>query len=402
MNIIHPFSNLTDNQITIDKAENYEIYSNGKKYLDFISGLYNCPLGYSSTKIKNRIFKTFDELPTSHTFSLFPGYTQTNKYSEFLAEKLKKLIPFGKHISFTNSGSEAIDLSLRYAQSNYPNKNKIISYNKSYHGSTMIANKISGNLNKNNLDNSYIDFYGFDNKLSKDKYLEYVEDYIIKLDPNKILCFVAEPMIGASGGYLMKENVLPEIFSLCKKYKIITILDEVISGFGRLGEMFAFEKYNVQPDILILSKQITNGYLPLGCCILSDNISLPEQISMGFTTSGNPVSCAAAIETIEILPERNSTANLLSNMIESLNNPIIFKIEITGCFAAFHFSKSQKTLVPFEYNIGGKLAEICFNKGLIVRGNPKSLILAPGYNLTYENFNFAKNILTTSLNELQI
>lgn len=405
MKIIHPFSNVSSTEIEVEGAEGYYVQYGKDKRLDFISGLYNCPLGYSEQKLKNAMYRAASELPNSHVFSIHPELSQTNKYATVLTQKLQKLVPFGKYISYTNSGSEAVDLSIRYAwmKHNNTDKTKIISFKTSYHGSTSLTGSVSGNLNTSKPHRVYVDFYGYDKQYTKEEYLINFEKTILDNDPNTIQCFVAEPMIGSSGGFLMKENVLPELFQICKKYSIVTILDEVISGFGRLGEMFAFEKYNVQPDILVLSKQLTNGYLPIGCCILFDSFDLSNtQIAMGYTTSANPITCSVASEMLELIPDRSFVETELKILLEKVkDNKIVYAIEHAGCFAAVHFSKSTDKLEYFDFNIGGKIAELCFNNGLIIRGNPKSIIFAPGYNMTSEQFSDATEIILMAIENVQ-
>jgi len=405
MKIIHPFSNVSSTEIEVESAEGYYVQHGKDKRLDFISGLYNCPLGYSEQKLKNAMYRAASELPNSHVFAIHPELSQTNKYATTLTQKLQKLVPFGKYISYTNSGSEAVDLSIRYAWMKHTDidKNKIISFKTSYHGSTSLTGSVSGNLNTSKPHRVYVDFYGYDKQYTKEEYLANFEKTILDNNPNTILCFVAEPMIGSSGGFLMKENVLPELFQICKKYSIVTVLDEVISGFGRLGELFAFEKYNVQPDILVLSKQLTNGYLPIGCCILSDSFDLSNtQIAMGYTTSANPITCNVASEMLDLIPDRSFVENELKILLEKVkDNKIVYAIEHAGCFAAVHFSKSTDKLEYFDFNIGGKIAELCFNNGLIIRGNPKSIIFAPGYNMTSEQFIDATEIILMAIENVQ-
>ena len=138
MKIIHPFSNVSSTEIEVESAEGYYVQHGKDKRLDFISGLYNCPLGYSEQKLKNAMYRAASELPNSHVFAIHPELAQTNKYATTLTKKLQNLVPFGKYISYTNSGSEAVDLAIRYAwlKDNDASKTKIISFKTSYHGST--------------------------------------------------------------------------------------------------------------------------------------------------------------------------------------------------------------------------------------------------------------------------
>jgi adenosylmethionine-8-amino-7-oxononanoate aminotransferase len=355
--------------------------------------------------IKNQIINALTELPTSHLFAIYPGTSQTNQYAEKLKDTLKELIPFGKYITFTNSGAEAVEVGLVHCM-NANKKQKIISYRNSYHGSTHLANQVSGNINTQVENRIYVDFYDYNSALSKEEYLSYIENTI--LNNESISCFIIEPMIGASGGFLMKENVLPEIYKICKRYGILVILDEVISGFGRLGDMFAFEKYKIIPDVLLLSKQITNGYMPLGVCILSDSFNLENlDIKMGSTTAGNPTSCAAAIASIQLISQSNAARQHIEDQLISFKSiieacNIVYKFEHSGCFASIHFSQKKDSLQIFDYNIGGEVARLCYNKGLIIRGNPKSIIIAPGYNMLANQISFGIKTILESIRELPI
>lgn len=398
--ILHPFSNIKNQISIIDKAHNYNIYENNTKYLDFISGLYNCGLGYSQDTLINKAAKVYKSLPFAHHFGAGSNISQSNVYVERLTEKLLNQITFGEHVHYTNGGAEAVDVALSVCLKNEPRRTKIISYNISYHGSTFLTTASSGNLGLSDYRNIRVDFFDYNHSMTKDEYLSYVEKTIINHGPETIACFIMEPMIGASGGFLMKENVLPEIQKICKKYGIITILDEVISGFYRLGSPFAFQLYNVQPDIIVLSKQLTNGYFPLAVCIFSKKLNFND-IRYGFTTSAHPVGCAIATEVLNTLETEifsqhlNKNIEMLSKLLADLySKKYIYKIQQQGMFAALHFSQSKDTLIPLEEkNYGGDVATQARSKGLIVRGNPKSLILAPGFYMDQSHYDFCKSVL---------
>lgn len=407
MKILHSFANSSNKVVSVDSSLGYYVHCNNRSYLDFISGLYNCPLGSSEGSIKHSISTALDQLPNSHLFSICPGLSQSNSYADKLTITLQQLVPFGESVIYTNSGAEAVEVGLKHCI-NFNGRKKIISYRNSYHGSTFLANEVSGNINSTLPNRIYVDFYDFNVPLSKQEYLDYIEHTILTNDPTTISCFIIEPMIGASGGFFMKENVLPEISKICKQYGILVVLDEIISGFGRLGNMFAFEKYNIIPDVLLLSKQLTNGYMPLGACILSDRFEFENiDIKMGSTTAGNPVSCAAAISSVQLLLRSNKARQFVESQLDILVNIImqhdkIYKIEHAGCFAALHFSQKKDQLKLFDYNIGGEVAKLCYKHGLVIRGNPKSIILSPGYNLTESQFKFATTTIIESLNELPL
>jgi adenosylmethionine-8-amino-7-oxononanoate aminotransferase len=144
----------------------------------------------------------------------------------------------------------------------------------------------------------------------------------------------------------------------------------------------------------------------MGVCILSDTFDFENvDIRMGSTTAGNPISSAAAVASIKLLLESNKARQDIENQLSIISNiaiqhTLIYKVEHTGCFASLHFSQQKDKLKLFEYNIGGEVAKLCFKKGLIVRGNPKSIILAPGYYINADQFKFAIDVIMESVNEL--
>jgi putrescine aminotransferase len=406
MNLLHPFSKIKNNENTISSAYDYCIVSDNKIYLDGISGLYNCPLGYSVQSIKDKMIEAIQMLPSSHIFSSTISESQTNIYTVKLQELLKNLIPFSRNLFLSNSGSEAIDSALNLCKTHSKSsKSIILSYTNSYHGSTFSGLAASGNLSMSSSNNIFIDFYYFYDKRFPKEYITYVENKILEIGPEKILAFIVEPMIGASGGFFMKENILPLLASLLRKYNIYFILDEAITGFGRMGYIFAWQKYNVIPDVLVLSKAITNGYVPLSCCITSFDFNNEEVIQYGFSTAGHPVSCSAAIESIFLICQAVE-GDIINNLGDYILDKIkeydldkkFYKIEMEGLFIAFHLSDNINEYTPSPVlNKGGDLALNLRSKGIILRGNSKSLIFSPGYYMSYDQVN---HILKTISNEM--
>lgn len=408
MKTIHPFSKIGSEELTITGTYNYYVSTADTTYLDGISGLYNCPLGYDEPFIRKAINECLENIPSSHIFSVTPNVSQSNIYLRRLEGILESVVPFAKHLYLTNSGAEAVDSAISLCKLHSKSaRNRIMSYNMSYHGSTQATLSISGNLS--NTDNlQFVDFYKFSDTRTVDEYLKHIEKRILEIGPETILAFIAEPMIGASGGFLMKENILPGLKKILEKYGIYLILDEVISGFGRLGTMFAWEKYNVIPDILILSKGITNGYMPLACCLTSFEFNDGEVVPFGYTNAGNPASCAAAIASIDMMKRC-----VVDGTIDSLNTELFrlfseygitercYKIDSSGLFVSLHFSQSVDSYVPFtkEKNIGGTLAEAARKRGVILRGNFRSLIVSPGYLMNFKQLENIAIVLDAVLNE---
>ena len=389
MKTLHPFSKISNSLAEVTTSNDYYVTVGDKLYLDAISGLYNCPLGYSSGIIKTAIFDATNNLPSSHIFSIIPEISQTNIYLTALENKLKQHIPFAEQLFVTNSGSEAVDSAIGLCKlHSKSSRHKVMSYSGSYHGSTRTTLSASGNLSVSNSEFIFVDFYAFYDNRSADEYINYIEEKIKHANPEEVLAFIAEPMIGASGGFFMKENILPKLKALLARYGIYLILDEVISGFGRLGEMFAWEKYGIIPDALIISKAITNGYMPLGCCITTFKFDNDQAIAYGYTMSGHPISCAAALASIDIIEscvENNAIIGLSNYVLDQLEKHDIksrcYKIDSSGLFIALHFSQYTDRYVQVDaaINKGAVLATKIRERGILTRGNPKSLIISPGY-----------------------
>jgi adenosylmethionine-8-amino-7-oxononanoate aminotransferase len=307
MEILHPFSK-ADNSISIIEScsGQYLKDDTGKKYLDFTSGLYNCGLGYNNKSLNDVVNKAFKKMSFVHQFGAGQGRSQSNIYLEKLTAKLKELIPFANYIHYTNSGAEAVDVAISSCKT--LTKHKVISFKNSYHGSTQLSKATSSNLSTETESNIFVDFYTKDSVLTKQEYLNNIEETILKHDPELVSCFVIEPAIGANGGYFMKENILPELIALCKKYNITSIVDEVITGFGRLGKLFAHQLYDIEPDIVVISKQITNGYFPLSACLFTNYPN--KEIKYGFTMSGHPVAAAVALTVIKIITAKEFDSNI--------------------------------------------------------------------------------------------
>jgi putrescine aminotransferase len=387
MKILHPFSKISNPEVRVIGADNYYVRNTEGYYLDAISGIYNCPLGYSVNSIKQAIVDSLHTLPTNHIFSSTPDISQTHSYARRLEQKLSDLVPFSKCVFFTNSGSEAVDSAINLCRIKSSGKrNVVMSYNGSYHGSTFSTLAASGNLSKDSSTNKFVDFYHFHSNKTPGEYITYIENRILEIGPESILAFIAEPFIGASGGFFMKKNILPDLKNLLHKYGIFLILDEVISGFGRLGTMFAFQKYNVEPDVLVLSKAITNGYMPMACAITSFDFDPGTVMSFGFSTAAHPSACAAALASVKLIEsaiQNGDIAHLESYVKQKFEEYSIaekcYKIDSCGLFLAMHFSSSKDEYVQHTENVGGKLASRLRDNGIIARGNPKSLIISPGF-----------------------
>ncbi len=256
------------------------LMSDGKVYKDTMSGLWNVPLGYSNENIKQSMINQLVKLPYTSNFSGYHSET-TEKYANEICKRTNM-----SRVYFTNSGSAAVETAIKLS-----GKQVAVCGKHSYHGSTILsANASDQDINK---------FWGIQNPMSVHKF-EDVDNLISICKGLYDMSFVIiEPVIGAGGVY----DWPPEIWKVLEEYQQkggVVILDETVTGFGKLGTMFAFEKINFKPDMIILGKGITNGYFPMGACLINERIEKTvKMFNHGFTYSGHPVGCAAALEVLK-------------------------------------------------------------------------------------------------------
>ena len=328
-NFLHPFTdykNLRDRKSSIIvKGEGCYVYDNdGNRYLDGMAGLACVNIGYGRKEIADVAANQITELSYFNSF-----FKCTNTQAISLAEKLSQLTPDGlNHVFYANSGSEANDTALRMIRQFWtlegkPEKHIIISRDAAYHGSTVAAGALSGMPPMHNqaaqiegivhIKTPHKFEYG--QGMSEEKFAEFsagwLEEKILELGADKVAAFFGEPIQGAGGAKIPPARYWEKIQKICKKYDVLLVLDEVISGFGRTGNWFGAETYNIEHiDIMCIAKGITSGYIPLSAVMVNDRISdtLIEkggEFYHGFTYSGHPLACAMALENIRIMEDEN-------------------------------------------------------------------------------------------------
>ena len=256
------------------------LMKDGRVLKDTMSGLWNVTLGYSNNNIKQSMMNQLVKLPYASNFSGYHSQT-TEQYANEICKRTNM-----SRVYFTNSGSAAVETAIKLT-----GKEIAVCGKHSYHGSTILsANASDQDINK---------FWGIQNPMSVHKF-EDVDDLISICKGLYDMSFVIiEPVVGAGGVY----DWPTEIWKVLEEYQQkggIVILDETVTGFGKLGTMFAFEKINFKPDMIILGKGITNGYFPMGACLINERIEKSvKMFNHGFTYSGHPVGCAAALETLK-------------------------------------------------------------------------------------------------------
>ena len=355
-----------------------------------------------------------------------------------LADKIIEVSPFdnGK-VFFCNSGSEANDTLIKMlwmlnAYKGLPEKRKIISRINGYHGVTIGASSMTAKPYNNHFGLPLDGFvhadcphywkFGLKNETEEDfskRMAKNLEDLIIKEDPNLIAGFVAEPVQGAGGVIPPSKNYFDLIQPILKKYNIPFIADEVICGFGRTGNLWGCETYNIDPDIIISSKCLTAGFFPMGAVIVNKEFADEftsasedaEEFPHGFTAGGHPVGCAIALKAIDVIINEGLLENVKNvspyfhERLQEFNQyEHIGETRGVGLMAALEMVKDKKTKEPFEghLNMGDKVANMSIDNGLICRPLGPAIVLCPQFIITKnqidEMFDSLHNTLKKAFN----
>jgi adenosylmethionine-8-amino-7-oxononanoate aminotransferase len=326
---LHPYQTfdtyLTDDVLPVARGAGAQLVdSEGRRYLDAVGGMWCTNIGLGRDEMADAIAQQVRELAYANPF-----VDMTNVPAGLLCEKLAELAPGDlNHVYLTTDGSTAIDVAYRTIQFYWyargqPDRRHVISRVDAYHGTTYAAVSIGGKPGDRVAGFDYIDdtihhlsspdhYAHGDGRTEQEFADDLVAEFAAKLDElghGRVAAFFAEPIMGSGGVILPPADNLQRIRRLCAEHEIVYVSDEVVTGFGRLGEWFASEAlFGIVPDVITSAKGLTSGYLPLGATIISDRIYdvIAEQghgryFAVGHTYSGHPVSCAAALKNIEII-----------------------------------------------------------------------------------------------------
>jgi putrescine aminotransferase len=407
---MHPF---TDSKAMHEKgtriitsADGCYIYdSEGGKTLDGMAGLWCVSIGYGRDELADVAAKQMRELPYYNSFfgTAHPPVIK-------LAAQLKRLAPDNiSHVFFTGSGSESNDTNVRMVRHYWqakgqPNKRTIISRDNAYHGSTMAAMSLGG-MKGMHAQGGIID--GIEHIMQPHWYHEALagetadefglraaqalETKILECGADNVGAFIGEPVQGAGAVIVPPATYWPEIQRICKKYDILLIADEVITGFGRTGNWFASETLGIKADLITIAKGLSSGYMPIGGVLISERVAKVVieggEFAHGYTYSGHPVAAAVASANLSIIEDegmiaqvRDETGPYLQKRIEELlDHPLVGQVRGIGLMAAVELvqDKESHTNYPKEVGIGGICRDYALANGLVMRAVGDSMILCP-------------------------
>ncbi|WP_313070012.1 aminotransferase class III-fold pyridoxal phosphate-dependent enzyme [Lacrimispora sp.] len=396
------------NPIPVEKADGIYFWDyDGNRYSDMSSQLVNMNLGFGNQKIGNAIKEQVDQF-----CFIGPSYGAESRAT--LAKKIIDLMPdnMGK-VFFTNAGAESNENAVKIARM-FTGKNKIFSRYRSYHGSSFGAGNLTGEPRRYALEPGvpgfikFFDPYVYREAITFDSeefatryYLTKLEEQIQYEGSDSIAAIVMETITGSNGILIPPKGYMPGIRALCDKYGILMICDEVMTGWCRTGKMFAFEHFDIKPDIVTFAKGVTCGYVPLGGVVVSKEIASyfdENLLSCGLTYSGHPLSCAAGVacvdyyEEADILGNVNKVGQVLGETLEEMkkNHPCVGDVRYIGLFSAIELVKDKETkepLVPYGKDpngVMGKIAGLLKERKFMTYTHENMVLIAPPLIITEE------------------
>jgi putrescine aminotransferase len=408
---LHPFSDHKSlgarGTRVITRAEGCYIFdASGQKILDGMSGLWCVNLGYGRQELIDAAARQMRELPYYNSF-----FQCTHPTAIELATRLAQVAPPGmRRVFFTNSGSEANDTIIRMVRrfwdlQGQPRRKTIISRRNAYHGSTVGAASLGGMAAQHaqgdlpipgivHIEQPY--WFELGGALHPDEFglqiAGQLERKIQELGAENVAAFIGEPVQGAGGVIIPPDSYWPEIQRICDESGILLVADEVITGFGRLGEWFGSQYYGIEPDLIVFAKAVTSGYLPLGGVLVGERVAEPlieegGEFFHGFTQSGNPAACAVALATLQILESeriiervRDDIAPYFARRWRALaDHPLVGEARCVGLVGAIEIVQDKRTRArfPAERHIGETCRDLCIEHGVVMRHVRDSMIVAP-------------------------
>lgn len=410
---LHPFTDHKELRAAgsriITHAKGPYIYdSEGNELLDGMAGLWCVNVGYGRDELAEAAFAQMKELPYYNAF-----FKCSTPAPILLAQKIAELAPANiNQVFFGSSGSESNDTALRivrryWALEGKPEKNIIISRNMAYHGSTVAGTSLGGMKPMHEQLGGEVPNivhvmmpYAFELALPGESDHEFglraakaVEDAILEAGPENVAAFIGEPIQGAGGVKIPPASYWPEIQRICRKYDVLLMLDEVITGYGRTGNWFAAQTYGIEADTITTAKALTSGYLPLSALLVGDRIAktLIEkggEFHHGYTYSGHPVACAVGLKNLEIIEKeglvdrvREDTGPYFASALREriAPHPLVGETRSVGLMGAIEIVKDKATRERFDDD--GSAAVVvrdhAIANGMMLRATGNTMILSP-------------------------
>ena len=403
--MVHGYSDLSalrrDGPVVITRGEGIRVFDHtGKDYIEAASGMWCTALGFSETALIDAAIEQMRKLPYYHTLA----GRSVNPAIE-LAERLSALVPIdGARIYFAATGSEANDFLVKFlwyynAARGRPLKRKIISRVNSYHGATIAATSLTGLTGNHTLFGLPLPGFlrvsdphfhrngrpGESEDAYADRLAAELDALIVAEGADTIAAFIAEPVTGGGGVIIPPRGYYPKMQAVLARHDVLFLADEVITGFGRTGEMFGSETLDIRPDAMTMAKGLSSAYQPISAIALSETIyeglvdgsdQAGHYFGHGTTYAGHPVAAAVALKVLDLFEERQLLAHVkrvsvrfAEQLRRFAQHPLVGEIRQVGLMAAVELVPDKASRSAFEPTgvVARRLRTECEREGLIVR-----------------------------------
>jgi len=414
------------NPIAIKKAKGVYFWDvDDKKYLDFNSMTMCVNIGHGDERVIKAMQEQAAELPYAA-----PG--MATKIRALASKLVAEITPHGAltKVLFTLGGADANENAIKLARG-YTKKHKILARYRSYHGATAGAMAVTGDPRRVGWEPNlmtgvvhFLDPYRYRSTFHRmnpdiseaefaQDYLNHLEEIILYEGPESIAGILIESVTGTNGIIIPPQGYMQGVRTLCDKYGIVMIADEVMSGFGRTGKMFAIEHWDVVPDIITMAKGLTSAYAPLGAVAMKPEIAAAFDdlaFESGLTYTSHPISLAAAVANINVMKEDKivehaaSMGTVLRKMLTDLGeaHPSVGEVRNIGLFGILELVKDRKTKEPMAPWNGSSpemaaLKKYCTDHGLFLYTHWHTVLIIPPLIITEEQLKEGMDILDKAL-----
>lgn len=416
-----------DNPRLLQKADGVYYYdTDGRQIFDGLSGLWTCGAGHNRREIVEAVSNQVAELDYS------PGFQYGHPLSFRLANKIVELTPDGlDYVFFTDSGSETVDTALKIARAYWrnmgkPGKSRFIGRHKGYHGVNYGGVGVGGigfnrklfgqTIEADHISHTLLEENRFSRGMPEigAHLANEVEELVLLHDASNIAAVIVEPLSGTAGVLPPPKGYLDRLRQICDHYDILLIFDEVITGLGRMGSLTGAEEFGVNPDIMCLAKQITNGAIPMGAVVVGAEIydsfmtnggpNYMVEFPHGYTYSAHPVACAAGLAALDLLVSDKLVDNVrrLASVLEEAvhglkGHPMVSDIRNYGLAAGLTIAHAPGEPMKRPFELGVR----CLEKGYYVRWGGDTLQLAPAFVSTEEQIGSLVAAVGESLDDIE-
>jgi adenosylmethionine-8-amino-7-oxononanoate aminotransferase len=401
----------------------------GRWYIDGLSGTFCMSLGHGNARIVEAATRQLSRLALAA-----PTMATSDRSLELARELLALLPPQYTTLKWGSGGSEANEAAIKMArqfhrQAGDPRKYKVLSHYRAFHGVTGHAlaasgwrasrspyEPLAGGFVHLHTPDPYRPPFDVDPADVAATYVRLVEQVIDLEGPETIAALITEPILMTAGVVIPPDGYLPALRDLCDRHDIVLVFDEIITGFGRAGHLFAAELFSTWPDILVLGKGMTGGYVGLSATVLTDRLAQAFwgdaglEFAAGHTYAGNPVACAVGLAALEEIRERDVVANAAARGDQALDRlrshhahvPGVGDVRGEGLLLGLEFVSDAETKEPFPAaeNVGVKVREAARRRGLLLRASHWMAVLAPPLTTTADELDEMLEIFGVALAEV--